>query len=184
MHGGSFVFPLVFLLSGPLQLLPSEGDLAAKSQRGKQLMAGGRYAEAAALYRELVAAAPGNPGLLLNLGMALHMSGKDREAVAPLASALRLQPDLMPAALFLGAVQPAPGPAGGRGGAPREGREDGARTTAMPARRSWRRSSPSSATARRSRTCAGWRSRSPPTRRSGSTWAPRVRRWPRPPSRS
>jgi len=35
--------------------------------------------------------------------MALHMAGRDAEAVSPLEGALRLQPDLAPAALFLGA---------------------------------------------------------------------------------
>ena len=66
-------------------------------------MAAGRYAEAVPIYRGLVAAMPGNPGLLLNLGMALHMSGEDAEAIGPLEAALRIQPGLLPANLFLGA---------------------------------------------------------------------------------
>ncbi|HEY2941904.1 MAG TPA: tetratricopeptide repeat protein [Vicinamibacteria bacterium] len=84
-------------------MVATQDELATKSAAGKELMAAGRYAEAARVYRELVQALPGNPGLLLNLGMALHLSGQDREAVAPLEKALRLQPDAFPAALFLGA---------------------------------------------------------------------------------
>jgi Flp pilus assembly protein TadD len=73
---------------------------ATLAAQGKQLMSAGRYAEAVPVYRELVAALPGNPGLLLNLGMALHLSGASREAVAPLAAASRLQPDSFGAARF------------------------------------------------------------------------------------
>jgi predicted Zn-dependent protease len=97
MHG-----PLLSLLLLTATAPAPQDDSALRSQRGKELMASGRYAEAATVYRELVAAVPGNPGLLLNLGMALHMAGRERDAVAPLESALRLQPGLMPAALFLG----------------------------------------------------------------------------------
>jgi predicted Zn-dependent protease len=68
-------------------------------------MAAGRYAEAVPIYRELVGAMPGNAGLLVNLGMALHLSGKDQEAVPEFEAALRLQPGSLPAALFLGAAQ-------------------------------------------------------------------------------
>jgi len=97
-----FLLPLVYLLAG-LQP-PSSGELGAQSQRGKELMAAGRYAEAVPVYRGLVAAVPGNPGLLLNLGMALHLAGEDEAAIAPLESALELQPALLPANLFLGAA--------------------------------------------------------------------------------
>lgn len=65
-------------------------------------MAAGRYADAVPVYRELVAAVPGNAGLLLNLGMALHLSGRDEDALPHLEAATRLQPDLLPAFLFLG----------------------------------------------------------------------------------
>jgi predicted Zn-dependent protease len=86
-------------------LQPStEDDLQAKSRKGKELMASGRYAEAVPVYRALVKAMPGNPGLLVNLGMALHLAGQDREAVPQLEAALRLQPDSLPANLFLGAA--------------------------------------------------------------------------------
>jgi len=103
MYDAQLLLPLVYLLAGPTLPLPSpEEDLGAKSRLGKELMAAGRYAEAAPVYRELVKAVPGNPGLLLNLGMALHLAGQDREAVPELQAAYRLQPDSLPAALFLG----------------------------------------------------------------------------------
>lgn len=77
-------------------------ELAAKARRGKEAMAAGRFGEAAALYGEIVRALPGEPGMLLNLGMALAMAGRAPEAIAPLQAALKLRPDLVPASLFLG----------------------------------------------------------------------------------
>jgi predicted Zn-dependent protease len=97
------VLLLVKLLGGS-SLPAQEPDLARKSQRGKELMAAGRYAESLPVYRELVRAVPGNPGLVLNLGMALHMAGRDREAVPQFQAALKLQPGLLPATLLLGAA--------------------------------------------------------------------------------
>ncbi|HEY8147901.1 MAG TPA: tetratricopeptide repeat protein [Vicinamibacteria bacterium] len=99
---------LVVLLSGDSgqgAVRPSEAALAEKSRAGKELMAAGRYAEAATAYRELVKAVPGNAGLLVNLGMALHLSGKDQEAIPPLEAALRLDPASLPANLFLGGAR-------------------------------------------------------------------------------
>jgi predicted Zn-dependent protease len=76
-------------------------------------MAAGRFDEAAVLYGEIVRALPSEPGMLLNLGMALSMAGRPREAIPHLQAALKLRPDLLPASLFLGmahmeAGQPAP----------------------------------------------------------------------------
>src|SRR5213078_3331777 len=51
--------------------LPQTDSLALKSQRAKQLMADGNFAQAIPIYRELNQAVPNNPGLILNLGMAL-----------------------------------------------------------------------------------------------------------------
>lgn len=85
-------------------LAPAAADLAEKSRRGKELMAAGRYADAVPVYRDLVRAVPGNAGLLLNLGMALHMSGDDEGALAPLRAAVEADPTLGPASLFLGAA--------------------------------------------------------------------------------
>jgi tetratricopeptide (TPR) repeat protein len=94
----------VTLVSGQAAARPADPALAERSRAGKELMAAGRYAEAAATYRELVRAIPGNAGLLVNLGMALHLSGKDQEAIPQFEAALRLDPGSLPANLFLGAA--------------------------------------------------------------------------------
>jgi predicted Zn-dependent protease len=78
-------------------------ELAAKAQQGKQAMAEGKFDLAAKIYAELVEVIPNNPGLLLNLGMARHMAGHDRDAVAPLQAVLKIDPNIFPANLFLGA---------------------------------------------------------------------------------
>ncbi|PYQ02486.1 MAG: hypothetical protein DMF83_23420 [Acidobacteria bacterium] len=85
--------------------VPVADDLAAKAQRGREAMAAGRFDEAATLYAEITRALPDEPGMLLNLGMALSMAGRPREAVPRLEAALRLRPDLLPASLFLGAAR-------------------------------------------------------------------------------
>ena len=103
MRGAFRCLAVIAFLGGPALLraqVPAE-----LSQRGSELMAAGRYAEAVPVYRDLVKAVPGNAGPLLNLGMALHLSGQDGEAVAPLEAALKLDPDSAPAALFLGTAR-------------------------------------------------------------------------------
>ena len=67
--------------------------LVLKSQQAKRLLVEGRFAEAIPLYQELVKALPGNPGLRLNLGIAQHMTGRDREAAATLGEVLRVHPN-------------------------------------------------------------------------------------------
>ena len=79
-------------------------DLAAKSKRGKELMAAGRFEEAIPIYRDLVKALPDSPGPLMDLGLALHMSGHEREAVTQFRMVLKLKPSDVPARLFLGAA--------------------------------------------------------------------------------
>src|SRR3989449_10701069 len=79
-------------------------DLAAKSARAKELMAAGRFEEPIPIYRELVKAIPGNPGPIMNLGLALHMAGQEREAIRQFHVVLRLEPNNLPAHLFLGAA--------------------------------------------------------------------------------
>ena len=67
-------------------------------------MAAGSFAEAVPLYRELVRAAPNNPGLMTNLGMALDMSGDKADAIREYEAALRLDPSEFPALLLLGSA--------------------------------------------------------------------------------
>src|SRR6184192_2415037 len=98
---------LLCLASIPVQSsgLSQTDSLALKSQRAKQLMAEGYFAQAIPLYRELNQAVPNNPGLLLNLGMALHMAGDERKSIPQLEAAVKLDPNLAPAWLFLGAAR-------------------------------------------------------------------------------
>ena len=81
------------------------GDLGEKAAQARQLMAAGRFEEAIPICRQLVRAAPDNPGLLLNLGLAQHMAGHDREAVPTLEAVLKAQPNSLPALISLGAAR-------------------------------------------------------------------------------
>jgi tetratricopeptide (TPR) repeat protein len=83
-------------------LFAQGGDLAAKSQRAKQAMTVGKFQEAAALYGELVRALPENPGLRMNLALALHSAGQYQEAIGQFRAVLKRQPDSNPAWLMLG----------------------------------------------------------------------------------
>ena len=67
-------------------------ELVRKSAYGKQLMSAGRFAEAIAVYQELVKALPGNPGLVLNLGLAEQMAGQPRQAIRHFEAVLKVQP--------------------------------------------------------------------------------------------
>jgi superkiller protein 3 len=73
-----------------------------QAEHTRELMAAGKFAEAVPIYRQLSQAVPNNPGLLLNLGMALHLAGHSREAIPPLENALKLDAGTLPAWLFLG----------------------------------------------------------------------------------
>ena len=94
------VFLLLFFATGDST---QSQALAYKSERGKELMGQQKFEEAVSVYRQLVQAVPNNPGMLLNLGMALHLAGHSREAIAPLEHATKLDPTILPAWLFLGA---------------------------------------------------------------------------------
>ncbi len=83
-------------------LLAQSGDLAQKSARVKELMSAGRFAEAVPICEELVRALPTNPGLRLNLGMALQMSGRNREAIPEFETVLKAEPSNFPALVSLG----------------------------------------------------------------------------------
>ncbi|MGH9372178.1 MAG: tetratricopeptide repeat protein [Vicinamibacterales bacterium] len=98
--------PRIVALSLVLLLPPlapaQTNDLAARSRIASGAMKAGRFDEAARLYRELLRARPDDPGLLMNLGMALAMGGHEADALGPLERAIALKPELMPAQLFLG----------------------------------------------------------------------------------
>ena len=83
---------------------PPADALAVQARQAREAMAAGRFAEASSLYGEIVRALPNEPGMRMNLGMALSMAGGLQEAVPHLQAALKLKPDLLPASLFLGAA--------------------------------------------------------------------------------
>jgi tetratricopeptide (TPR) repeat protein len=81
---------------------PQSPDLAARSRDASRAMSERRFDEAARIYRELLQSLPDEPGLHMNLGMALAMGGHDSDAIAPLERAIALNASLLPAHLFLG----------------------------------------------------------------------------------
>ena len=83
-------------------LLAQSSDLALKSHRAKELLEAGKAEEAIPIYRELVQALPNNPGLIMNLGLALDMAGHKRQAVREFERVLKLDPRHVPALLLLG----------------------------------------------------------------------------------
>jgi predicted Zn-dependent protease len=83
-------------------LFAQSPDLAEKSHHAKDLMAAQQFEQAVPIYRGLVRALPGNPGMLMNLGLALDYSGHKREALAEFEKVLKLEPSNELALLFLG----------------------------------------------------------------------------------
>lgn len=97
-----FILTLVLALALAHGAAAQPDDLAARSRRASEAMRAGRFDEASRLYRELLQARPDDPGLLMNLGMALAMGGREADALAPLERAVARRPGLLPAHLFLG----------------------------------------------------------------------------------
>ena len=60
-----------------------EGASMELSEKGKALMAENKFSEAVPVYRQLLQSMPDNPGLLLNMGMALHLAGHSRAGNSP-----------------------------------------------------------------------------------------------------
>lgn len=92
----------LLLLPAAILCCAQTDTLARKSSQVKQLMSEGRFAEAVPLCQELVQALPDNPGLRLNLGLALQMSGRNRDAIPEFERVLKAQPANLPALLSLG----------------------------------------------------------------------------------
>lgn len=93
----AFALLLLFLLP------PQPQDPAELSHQAKLLMDRGRFADAVLIYEKLVAALPANPGLRLNLAMALHLSGQDARAIPLFEQVLKQQPNAIPALMLSGA---------------------------------------------------------------------------------
>ena len=78
-------------------------DPAEQAQRASELVAQGKADEAAAIYARLVEEYPGRPELLLNLCIAEFKAKRYQQAITHASDALKLNPNLAPADLFLGA---------------------------------------------------------------------------------
>lgn len=96
------------LLGAILLGVPAPGALAqvdpnALAASARRAMAEQRFAEAAEIYADLARDFPGEPTLQANLGMALHFSDRDAEAIEPLQKAVQAMPSSFPAHFALGA---------------------------------------------------------------------------------
>ena len=93
---------LLIAFATALTAQPTLGP-AAEAQRAQELVAAGKPEEAARIYRHLLRGAPDNAALLLNLCIAEYKASQFAEAAAHAEAAVKLQPELLPARLFLGA---------------------------------------------------------------------------------
>lgn len=82
-------------------LCAQTAEQSRDSRRAKELMAAGKYEQAIPLYQKLVQGIPGNTGMQLNLALAEHMAGHDRESIPHFEAVLRAQPNLVPALLAM-----------------------------------------------------------------------------------
>jgi tetratricopeptide (TPR) repeat protein len=74
-----------------------------RAEAARQLLLAGKLEQAISEYRALVAAAPNNADMLLNLAIAEYRAKHYQDAIRHGESAIRLRPDLYPAYLFVGA---------------------------------------------------------------------------------
>jgi len=87
-----------FALAPPLSLppiaaaMPASDDPVAVSQRADAAFTSGNYAEAEALYSQLLALDPQNVELYNNLGLTLHYLDRSSEALQKLAAGLKIDP--------------------------------------------------------------------------------------------
>ena len=96
-------FACNLLLSNPIFALEQVDALAAKSQRAREALNSGNFAEAITIYQDLVNTLPDVPGLRMNLGIAQYMAGQYQESIRQLEAAVKTDPGLTTAWLFLGA---------------------------------------------------------------------------------
>jgi Flp pilus assembly protein TadD/arylsulfatase A-like enzyme len=76
-----------------LGYLPADNKIptTTKNNRGVGLLVEGKFAEAATVFREALSQEPNQPNLLVNLGVALRLSGDRREARSILEKAFLMQ---------------------------------------------------------------------------------------------
>ena len=83
--------------------LLAQPDPSSAAQKARDLILAGKPAEAISIYRELARTFPSNASLRLNLCIAEYQAKQFREAIVDANEALKLQPGLPSAELFLGA---------------------------------------------------------------------------------
>jgi tetratricopeptide (TPR) repeat protein len=87
-----FALLLTVLVMASNLLSAQDTAFVAKSNSAHQALLDGRFDQAVKLYRELVAQLPSNPGLRLNLGLALEKAGQPAAAVSQLQVAAQALP--------------------------------------------------------------------------------------------
>lgn len=95
---------LLYLELGQRKAAQDPHDAKARIELGRQYAELGRYAEAAASYREALRAAPRDPEALRELGTALHLLGRNEEAEKALRLATKLDGEQAEAWRNLGVV--------------------------------------------------------------------------------
>ncbi len=102
MSGVRRVWALAILFAAPVLLPGQPADAAQKSGQAKRALLSGHYAEAVELYRELLREMPNEPGLHLDLGLALEKAGQPTAAIPELQIVTRAQPKMAGAWFLLG----------------------------------------------------------------------------------
>ena len=98
-----FTFISLALLAFPI--FAQVSDQEKEAWRAQELVTAGKVDEAIRIYRDLLTNSPRNAVLLMNLCIAEYTAKQYREAVLHARASLQVQPDLLPARLFLGASQ-------------------------------------------------------------------------------
>ena len=80
---------LVWIVLGSTGWAAQAGDPAVLAQQARTALASHQYDRAAALYRDLCRLLPSEPGMRLNLGIALYSGARYSEAIAELESLLK-----------------------------------------------------------------------------------------------
>ncbi|HEX5482200.1 MAG TPA: tetratricopeptide repeat protein, partial [Terriglobia bacterium] len=106
----SLAFGVIFALSIPTPASAQQNHQKSAShervqqlyEQARQSFSQGDYATAAGKFEQALKLNPDSPELLSNLGVAYHMEGRFRDAVATLEKALERNPRLLPSNLILG----------------------------------------------------------------------------------